>query len=97
MNSRSGKELFYLSALGVWLRVPVQASGATWNTGTPTTLLEGRYLTDIGVDGPRNYDVSPDGRRFLMIKPGNDAGPRPRSSSCKHWDEELKRLVATSR
>ena len=48
--------------------VSVEASGATWNNGTPTKLLEARYLTASDSSGGRTYDVSPDGKRFLMIK-----------------------------
>ena len=46
--ARSGKELFYVGADGALLRVPVEASGATWNAGTPMKLLEGRYYTGTG-------------------------------------------------
>ena len=94
--ARSGKELFYVGADGALLRVPVEASGATWNAGTPTKLLEGRYYTGDGTSG-RTYDVSPDGQRFLMIKaPGTDAGAAPPALIVvQHWDEELKRLVPT--
>ena len=46
--ARSGKELFYVGADGALMRVPVEASGATWNAGTPTKLLEGRYYTGGG-------------------------------------------------
>ena len=42
--ARSGKELFYVGADGALLRVPVEASGATWNAGTPTKLLEAALL-----------------------------------------------------
>ena len=93
--ARSGKELFYFGADGALLRVPVEASGATWNAGTPMKLLEGRYYTGTG--SGRAYDVSPDGQRFLMIKaPGTDAGAAPPALIVvQHWDEELKRLVPT--
>jgi hypothetical protein len=43
--ARSGKELFYVGGNGALLRVPVEASGTTWNAGTPMKLLEGRYVT----------------------------------------------------
>ena len=94
--ARSGKELFYVGADGALLRVPVEASGATWNAGTPMKLLEGRYYTGARHSG-RAYDVSPDGQRFLMIKaPGTDAGAAPPALIVvQHWDEELKRLVPT--
>jgi len=93
--ARSGKELFYVGGNGALLRVPVEASGATWNAGAPMKLLEGRYVTG-GTLG-RTYDVSPDGQRFLMIKaPGTDAtAALPALIVVQHWDEELKRLVPT--
>ena len=96
--ARSGKELFYVGADGALLRVPVEASGATWNAGTPMKLLEGRYYTGAALAG-RTYDVSPDGQRFLMIKaPGTDASAAPPALIVvQHWDEELKRLVPTTR
>jgi hypothetical protein len=51
------------------------------------------------VSSGRAYDVSPDGRRFLMIKaPGTEAGAAPPALIVvQHWDEELKRLVPTAR
>ena len=95
--ARSGKELFYLGADGMLLRAPVEASGATWNNGTPIKLLEGRYRFFSGL-GVRTYDVSPDGQRFLMIKaPGTDASAAPALIVVQHWDEELKRLVPTGK
>ena len=93
--ARSGKELFYVGGNGALLSVPVEASDTTWNNGTPMKLLEGRYVTG-GTLG-RMYDVSPDGRRFLMIKaPATDASAAPPALIVvQHWDEELKRLVPT--
>jgi hypothetical protein len=74
--------------------VPVEASGATWNAGTPMKLFEGSHVFGAGTLG-RTYDVSPDGQRFLMIKaPGTDASAAPPALIVvQHWDEELKRLV----
>ena len=90
---RSGKELFYLGGNNALLRVPVEASGTTWNASTPMKLLEGRYVT--GGTLSRMYDVSPDGQRSLMIKAaGTDASAAPPALIVvQHWDEELKRLV----
>ena len=95
--ARSGKELFYFGSDGVLFRVPVEASGATWNAGTPMKLLEGRYYTGAGgASAGRTYDVSPDGQRFLMIKPPTDGGAvAPALIVVQHFDEELKRLVPT--
>ena len=66
-----------------------------FTTGTPAKLVEGRYL--VGTTSPgRTYDVSPDGRRFLMIKTGeiDAAWSAPREIAVvQNWDQELKRLV----
>jgi eukaryotic-like serine/threonine-protein kinase len=92
--ARSGKELFYVGADGVLMRVAVEAKGTTWNNGTPMKLFERRYYT--GANSGRSYDVSPDGQRFLMIKEGEGsektAAP-PTLIIVQHWGEELKRLV----
>jgi len=93
--ARSGKELFYVGADGALLSVPVEASGATWNHGTPMKLLERRYYTGTG--SGRAYDVSPDGQRFLRIKvPETNASAAPAALIVvQRWDEELKHLVPT--
>jgi hypothetical protein len=57
-------------------------------------VLEGRYLVTGGNPG-RTYDVSPDGRRFLMVKQGGvDQTPAPpQIVVVRNWLEELRRLV----
>jgi hypothetical protein len=42
--------------------------------------------------GTRNYDVSADGRRFLMLK-AEDRDEPQRIVLVQHWDQELKRLI----
>lgn len=90
--ARDGRELFYLATTGALMRVPVEARGTAWSAGTPVVLFQQRYYQ--GVQG-RPYDVSPDGRRFLMIKEaGADQGDaRPQIIVVQNWTEELKRLV----
>jgi hypothetical protein len=41
----------------------------------------------------RSYDVSPDGRRFLMIKQGTES-PAPTIVVVQNCFEDLKRLTA---
>ena len=94
--ARDGQELFYqapsIGPTSTLMRVPVEARGTVWSAGTPVALFQGRYFT--GTQG-RAYDVSPDGRRFLMIKEaGDDRGDaRPQIIVVQNWTEELKRLV----
>jgi hypothetical protein len=41
-----------------------------------------------------DYDVSPDGQRFLMLKPADQAEASPTQINVVlNWFEELKRLV----
>ena len=91
--ARDGREVFYRSQ-GRMMRVPMQTSPELI-VGKPEMLFAGAYLGSA--DGPPNYDVSPDGQRFLMVKPGDEE----RSSVAIHivldWFEELKRRVPVPR
>ena len=61
---------------------------------TPRALFEQRYAFGSAQTVP-NYDVSPDGQRFLMIKDESSSG---RLNIVLNWFEELNRLVpATGR
>ena len=62
-----------------------------FSVGKERKLFEGDYEMANPV---RNYDVTPDGQRFLMIMPS----PRPEKPVTQlhvtlNWFEELKRLV----
>lgn len=96
-RSRSGTELFYLATDGVLMSVSIDR-GTTWNAGTPKKILEARYFAGIGGFVGPTYDVSLDGKRFLMIKAGATetatVGP-PSIVVEQHFDEELKRLIPT--
>ena len=87
---------FKLESKSAMMRVAVE-SGSTFRAGHPTRLFEGRYFLSETQPG-RTYDVSPDGRRFLMIKPvvGPEQAAAPTSLIVVlNWTEELKRLVPT--
>jgi serine/threonine-protein kinase len=95
--ARNSQELFYLAPTGALMRVGM-AGGPAWAATAPTKLFEGRYGT-APIFAGRTYDVSPDGRRFLMVKPfgAPDATGAPASLIIvQHWFEELKRLVPTN-
>ena len=63
-----------------------------FSAGLPRILFEGRF--QMGRGGGQNYDVSSDGRRFLMIR-----SPQGQELTeirvVLNWAEELKRLVPT--
>jgi serine/threonine-protein kinase len=92
--ARSGQELFYLAPTGALMRVGV-GRGPMWTATEPTKLFDGRYGPPEFHTG-RTYEVSPDGRRFLMIKEGALGAPNATPVSMVvvlNWPEELKRLV----
>ena len=89
--SRDGRELFYYLPPGVIMAAPI-GPGSSFTPGKPTVVLKGTYLSP---QTGRMYDVSPDGRRFLLIKESRSEGaaPPPQLIVVQHWLEELKRLV----
>ncbi len=62
----------------------------SFTAGSPVVLFSGRYNSGLPV---ANYDISPDGQRFLMIKEDQTAGGQ--INVVLNWFEELKRLVPT--
>ena len=73
--------------------VPVQISGSTFVAGTPTKLFATAYLEP---NPARHYDVSPDSRRFLMIKDTTGAGASgtmPSLVVVTGWLDELQSRV----
>ena len=58
---------------------------------TPRVLFEQRYAFGTA-QTLANYDVSPDGQRFVMVKDDSVSG---RINLVLNWFEELKRLVPT--
>jgi serine/threonine-protein kinase len=90
--SRNGRELFYLIEPGRVMAVPIQP-GPTFAYGNPTMIFDGPYLAP---NAARTYDVSPDGKRFLMIKDAprqGDARAAPRLVLVQNFVEELKRVA----
>jgi Tol biopolymer transport system component len=62
-----GKEIFYLSLDGKMMAVRVSSDGAAFQSSTPQFLFN---TTPPHLRTPNfEYDVSPDGERFLMIEP----------------------------
>jgi serine/threonine-protein kinase len=91
--SHDGHELFFVTLDGLLMAVPVDPREAVWNAGTPQRLFDRRYYTGGGI--PRQYDVSPDGQRFLMLAQGTgDRATAPlQVIVVQNWLEELRRLV----
>ena len=93
--ARNGQELFYIAPGDALMSVRVKP-GTTWTAGTPTKVIEGPYFRGGGGNDSRVYDVSRDGKRFLMIK--EDVSPNQpaiRIVVVQNWLEELKARVPT--
>jgi Tol biopolymer transport system component len=96
--SKHGRELFYMTtqtfggqaALTRMMAVPVTLH-PTLTFGTPRQLFEGRYGATAGI---RSYDVTPDGKRFLMVQQ-KERPPVTASEMIlvQDWLEEVKARV----
>ena len=89
----NGRELFYRS--GEKMMAVEIATQPGFTAGKPRVLFEGQYAPSPAT--MPNYDVSPDGQRFLMLKPTEaEAGPK-QINVVLNWFEELKRRVPTGK
>jgi len=91
MWARNGRELFYLAPTGALMAVSVEAA-PSFSAGSPTRLFEGPYFEvlrtlDTSQIVGRTYDISPDGRRFLMIKDVTRAGRSARAAGTRRRPE----------
>jgi serine/threonine protein kinase/Tol biopolymer transport system component len=90
----NGRELFYRSG-DKMMAVDITTQPG-FSAGKPRVLFEGRYEPAPGTTP--NYDVSPDGQRFLMIKAGESAQGAPTQINVVlNWFEELKQKVPTGK
>jgi serine/threonine protein kinase len=98
--SRNGRELFYLNREGMLMSAAIlPAPAGEFSTALPTQILKRAYVpgrTALGLD-VRAYDVSPDGRRFLMLKAPRDDGDDlpPRMVVMLNWGDQLKARLPT--
>ena len=83
-----GQELFYLND-GALEVVSIKTEPA-FTHGSPAVLFTGNYITSIL---SRQYDVAPDGQRFITIK--TEQQEATQINVVLNWFEELKRLVPT--
>ena len=93
--SRDARELFYVGPNGGLMGVRAER-GPAWAATAPDRVLEGNYFWGAAGSNGRVYDISPDGRKFLMIKPvaASDQTSLPVSIVVvQNWIEELKRLI----
>jgi hypothetical protein len=69
----------------------VTSGGADMQFGAPRRLFASSFVTDAREDGPRGYEVSPDGKRFLMLMDATTPVAPPVFQVLLNWVGELKR------
>jgi len=85
--SRDGREIFFRK--GQKMMVAEVRTDPALAISTPRTLFEGPYEVQ---DGPVNYDVTADGRRFLMVKMEKSEAPAE-LRVVTGWDRELRQAL----
>ena len=71
-------------------------AGVALQASAPVTVFRGRYYVGAANMYGRTFDVSADGRRFLMIRSDAGSGETAEPTSLvivQNWQEELKRLA----
>jgi len=94
--NRSGRELFYRGGNNKMMAVEI-TTRPSFAAGSPKLLFEaGQYMPPTGPFSYPfpNYDVSPDGQRFLMIT--KESKP-PQINVVLNWFEELKRRMPSEK
>jgi len=95
--SPDGRELFYLSLENSAMAVAVETK-PTFSYGTPKSLFRSIYA-GVSSSSGTPWDIHPDGKRFLMIKPLASTGAAPTGEGPPkiniviNWFEELKQRV----
>ncbi|MCZ6726671.1 MAG: hypothetical protein O7A98_04875 [Acidobacteria bacterium] len=88
--SSDGSELYYRSAAGM-MGVAVDTSEAL-RAGKPRVLFDDTFQRNFL--GVANYDVAPEGGRFVMVQPNQENSGPAQLKVVLNWTEELKRLAA---
>jgi serine/threonine protein kinase/Tol biopolymer transport system component len=88
--NRNGKELFYREGTSKMMAVDLNFTPDPVPS-SPRLLFDRRYAFGISLTTP-NYDVSPDGQRFVMVKDESESG---RLSFVLNWFQELKKRIPT--
>ena len=98
--SPDGRERYYRSGDAA-MAVSVRTDPSFSIVGIPRILFRGTYVQVTGLEGTP-WDISPDGKRFLMMKPPAPATGAPPAAAAHgpkkiniviNWFEELKQRV----
>ena len=85
--SADGSEIFYLEEDKI-IAVPLEVEGSAVRAGPPEIVFEGNFIRSVF---DTSYSVTPDGKRFLVIVPLQDATQNTEVRIVFNWFEELRR------
>jgi serine/threonine-protein kinase len=88
--SPNGRSIYYV--WGYQLLAVSVATEPRFRAGAAQVLLEGEYEVGTYVN-IRNFDIAPDGKSFVMVKPDEEWGTATEVRVVLNWFEELKRLA----
>jgi serine/threonine-protein kinase len=86
-----GRELFYFGEGDSSVMAVAVETGQGFTAGTPKKLFARTPYIGGGSTPGTPWDVHPDGKRFLMMKPVPNAGPQ-KVNVIVNWVQELKRI-----
>ena len=94
--SRTSKELFYRTADSKIMVVPYTVSGESFNPGKAQLWSPGQFTQRLG---SVNYDIHPDGRRFVVLKtpPSQEESAPSKFTFVFNFFDELQRRVTTGK
>jgi serine/threonine-protein kinase len=90
-----GRELFYRNGDSLWSVLVVPEPN--FSVSRPRVVFRGPYMMAPGNDSAPDYDVSPGGQRFLMLKEEEVTGSVTQVIVVQNWLEELARGVTSGR
>jgi Tol biopolymer transport system component len=99
--SANGRELFYRTDEGIMV-AEVETAGDSFRVGKARGLFDGTFrggMFGISVFGYifRDFDVTPDGQRFVMFPDDEDRASKTHVTMVFNWFDELSRTLPTSR
>jgi Tol biopolymer transport system component/predicted Ser/Thr protein kinase len=102
--SPDSREIFYMIGNTEGVMAVTVETAPIFKPGKPRLLFRGNYVGPVPADGVP-WDIHPDGKRFLMMKPPGAtdrpaetgepdvAAPQPKITIVLNWTEELKARV----
>jgi serine/threonine-protein kinase len=89
--SPDGSELFYRTQ--DQLMVVAVEPGDTFRGDTPRPLFADPYVRDPSVVGAPNYDIMPDGQRFVMVSANTEGDEGLAVILVTNWFEEIRQRI----